>query len=285
MAKVLIIGCGVIGYELAKQLAECGHEVTGLKRSPPLGNPNNIGFIRADISVLSDLAKLDIDYDYVYFIVSADKRDEASYIAVYETGLTNLIGHFTKANSHPRWVFVSSTSVYGQSLGEWVDEDSETTPRENTARYIFKAEQTLKTLNPGNIVVRFSGIYGPGREHLLRMVQQAPVIQKNPPYFTNRIHQRDCVGVLAYLMETSLNGIKLESCYLASDDNPASLWEVMTWLAGQMQSPPPVEKIAMVESGQNKRCSNERIRRLGYRFVYPDYKEGYGEIIKQSRSS
>lgn len=278
MAKILIIGCGAIGLELANKLVGYGHRVTGLKRTPP-ADIANVEFIRTDIAVQSDVARLDVDFDYIYFIVSADKRDRASYVNVYDTGLTNLIGHFTKAKSTARWIFVSSTSVYGQNQGEWVDEDSETAPTTSTAQLIVKAEQRLLSINPANIIVRFSGIYGPGREYLLRMAQQAPIIQKTPPYFTNRIHQKDCVGVLAYLLEQSLTGVKLDSCYLASDDTPAPLWDVVTWLTSQMQYLPPLEKSEMANSGQNKRCRNERIKSLGYRFIYPGYQAGYGELI------
>ena len=135
------------------------------------------------------------------------------------------------------------------------------------------------TLNPANVVARFSGIYGPGRKHLLRMAQQTPSIQQHPPYFTNRIHQRDCVGVLAFLLEQRLAGISLEQCYLASDDDPAALWEVLTWLAGQMQCKPPIAKISENGCGMNKRCRNDRIKKLGYTFTYPDYKSGYSEVI------
>jgi len=79
---------------------------------------------------------------------------------------------------------VSSTSVYGQSEGEWVDEDSIAQPDNVTGQLIRQAEQKLMDLAPGNIVVRFSGIYGPGREYLLRMAMQTPAIQKTPSYFT-----------------------------------------------------------------------------------------------------
>jgi nucleoside-diphosphate-sugar epimerase len=279
MAKILVIGCGTIGFELAKKLAGCGHHVTGLKRTPPADSLANVEFIRADIAVRSDVVRLEVDFDYIYFIVSADKRDEASYVSVYDTGLTNLIERFTEARPSARWIFVSSTSVYGQNQGEWVDEVSESAPTTGTARLIVKAEQRLKSVNPANVIVRFSGIYGAGREYLLRLAQQAPIIQKKPTYFTNRIHEQDCIGILTYLLEQSLMGVKLGSCYLASDDAPAPLWDVITWLASQMQCPPPLEKSQMASNGQNKRCCNDRIKSLGYRFIYPDYQAGYGELI------
>jgi nucleoside-diphosphate-sugar epimerase len=138
----------------------------------------------------------------------------------------------------------------------------------------------LLTLSPANIVVRFSGIYGPGRESLLRLAMQAPAIQQTPPYFTNRIHQQDCIAALSFLLEQRLAGKALAQCYLASDDDPAPMWDVMTWLAEHLHCPPPSVKKVDADAGMNKRCSNAKLKALGYRFRYPSYKDGYLGLIK-----
>lgn len=275
MAKILIVGCGAIGSQLAEILSAQGHKVTGLKRKPPLSEPGLIPYVAADISSFAALAGLDDDFSQAFFIVSPDGRDEQNYRAVYETGLDNLL----KRLPHTSWLMVSSTSVYGQCRGEWVDEASIAEPAHITGRLIRQAEQKLVTLNPANIVVRFSGIYGPGRESLLRQAMQAPAIQQTPPYFTNRIHQQDCVGVLSFLLEQRLAGKALTQCYLASDDDPAPMWEVMTWLADRLHCTPPVVKAVDADAGMNKRCSNVRLKELGYRFRYPGYQDGYLELI------
>lgn len=275
MAKILIVGCGAIGSELAEVLSAQGHDVTGLKRKPPLASPGPIHYVAADISSPIDLADLDDDFAEAFFIVSPDGRTEQSYRAVYETGLDNLLARLPDTN----WIMVSSTSVYGQTLGEWVDENSAAEPDNITSRLIRQAEQRLMAFNPKNIVVRFSGIYGPGREYLLRQAMQAPAIQQTPSYFTNRIHQRDCVGVLAFLLEQRLADKALAQCYLASDDDPAPMWDVMTWLAERLHCSPPVIKAVDTNAGMNKRCSNGRLKALGYQFQYPGYKDGYLELI------
>ncbi|MDD5630594.1 MAG: SDR family NAD(P)-dependent oxidoreductase, partial [Methylococcales bacterium] len=176
-------------------------------------------------------------------------------------------------------IFVSSTGVYSQSEGEWVDEDSIAQPVNGTSQLIRQAEEKLMSLDAGNIVVRFSGIYGPGREYLLRAARQAPAIQQNPPYFTNRIHQQDCVGVLAFILECRLAGVALEQCYLASDDDPAPMWEVMSWLADHLKCQPPTVKSVGNGGVMNKRCCNRRLKALGYQFHYPGFKDGYLELI------
>ncbi|MDI1231695.1 MAG: sugar nucleotide-binding protein [Methylobacter sp.] len=277
MAKILIVGCGAIGSELGRVLSAQGHDVTGLKRKPPLSAPSLINYATADISSAADLSDLDTDFTQAFFIVSPDGRNEQSYRAVYQTGLDNLLAKLPKT----QWLMVSSTSVYGQTQGEWVDEDSVAKPENITSRLIRQAEQTLIDSNPANIVVRFSGIYGPGREYLLRQAMQTPAIQQNPPYFTNRIHQQDCVKILCFLLEQRLEGKTLAQCYLASDNDPAPTWEVMTWLADQLHCLRPTAKAA--DAGMNKRCSNARLKALGYQFHYPSYKDGYLELVKLNR--
>lgn len=280
MAKILIIGCGAIGTQLAHVLSAKGHQVTGLKRKPPETDGGMVNYFTADITSSADLEDLPADFDVLYFIVSPDGRNEESYHEIYESGLNNLLNKFSLAGSNPYWIFVSSTSVYGQSQGEWVDEKSIAEPESVTSRLIRQAEQRLMDLNPENIIVRFSGIYGPGREYLLRMARQAPAIQQNPPYFTNRIHQQDCVGVLAFLLERRLAGVALEQCYLASDDDPAPMWEIMSWLAEHMHCQPPTVKSIDKHCVMNKRCNNQRLKALGYKFLYPSYKNGYIGLIK-----
>jgi len=274
MTKILIVGCGAIGSELGRVLSAQGYEVAGLKRKPPTSALNGIRYIAADISSAADLAVLDTDFTHAFFIVSPTGRTEQSYRAVYETGLNNLLDKLPKT----QWLMVSSTSVYGQTQGEWVDEVSSAEPMNITSRLISQAEQRLMAANSANIVVRFSGIYGSGREYLIRQALQIPAIQQTPPYFTNRIHQQDCVGVLAFLLERSIGGAVLDQCYIASDDDPAPSWEVMAWLSAQLSCPPPTIKDS-TDTGMNKRCCNARLKALGYRFEYSDYKKGYSALI------
>ena len=279
MAKILSAGCGDIGGELARRLADAGHHVTGLKRHlPPV--VNKITYVTADIALPSQLQNLSTDFDTVFFILSPNDSSQNSYRAIYETGLDQLLAHFANANQSPRWFFTSSTSVYGQSQGEWVNENSPAEPDNRNSQLIRTAERKVMAANSENIVVRFSGIYGAGREYLLRQVQQIPVIQKEPSYFTNRIHRADCVEVLLFLFELQSGGQILEQCYLASDDDPAPTWNVMSWLAEQLSCPPPTVKACDIGS-MNKRCDNQRLKKLGYQFRYPTYKEGYLPLVRR----
>ncbi|NOT85169.1 MAG: SDR family oxidoreductase [Methylococcaceae bacterium] len=279
MAKILIVGCGDIGTKLAKTLVAKGHNVTGLKRHPPLTPEPGLQYHAADITIAATLSDLATDFEQVFFILAPDGRDAVSYNAVYVDGLNNLLAHFAASGTQPPWLLVSSSSVYGQTQGEWVDETSIAEPTSSTSLAIRAAEQRLMLLSPAHCVLRFSGIYGPGRDYLLRSARQTPAIQKNPPYYTNRIHEQDCINVLVFLLEHRLAGKPLAQCYLASDDDPASQWEVMNWLAATLHCPPPTIKTVAANAEQNKRCNNERLKALGYRFQYPNYQAGYGELL------
>jgi diguanylate cyclase (GGDEF)-like protein len=274
MATILIVGCGAIGSELARVLMAKGHRVTGIRRRPPTAS-HNIDILQADINIASDLDPLSSHIDLLFFIVSADGRTEASYRQVYETGLNNVLAKFADVPC----IFVSSTSVYGQSQGEWVNEEAIAQPDNFNSQLIRQAEQRVTARNPQNIVVRFSGIYGAGREYLLNRARQRPAVQQTPPSFTNRIHQDDCVQILAFLLEKKLAGIPLAQYYLASDDDPAPTYEVMSWLAEQLNCPQPTIAPADHHSTMNKRCNNQRLKALGYRFIYPSYKDGYAQLI------
>lgn len=275
MANILIIGCGIIGTELARVLSHQGHTVTGVRRNTPPSD-GNIHTVRANINSATDLEQLNTDFDQLFFIVSADGRTEQSYREVYEIGLNNVLHKFAQVP----WIFVSSTSVYAQSQGEWVNEDSIAQPDNINSQLIRQAEQCVTALNPQNTVVRFSGIYGAGREYLLNKAKQNPVIQKKTPYFTNRIHQDDCVQVLAFLLEKKLAGITLAQYYLASDNDPAPLYDVMSWMAQQLNCPAPSIKAVTSDDTLNKRCDNQRLKALGYQFSYPSYKDGYTKLIQ-----
>jgi nucleoside-diphosphate-sugar epimerase len=273
MADILIVGCGDIGAQLGQQLIDQGHRVTGLKRRPP-GADGAIRYLAADIADAAALRNVEAGFDLLFFIVAADGRDPQSYRAVYQTGVQNVLERFSGIPC----IFVSSTSVYGQSHGEWIDETSEAEPDNPNSRLIRQAEKQVLAANAGNTVVRFSGIYGPGREYLVRLAASTPAIQQTPPYYTNRIHRDDCAGVLAFLGGQRLAGRALDSCYLASDDDPAPMWEVVSWLAERQQCLPPVVKAVGAGASMNKRCNNARLKAAGYRFLYPGYRDGYAWV-------
>lgn len=274
MAKILVVGLGDIGYPVALALHEHGHQVTGLKKQP-LAFEAPFPVVLGDIRQPASLLALSTNFELLLFIVSPGARQAEAYQAVFYEGLQNLLAHFAAAKQKPVCLMVSSTSVYAQNQGEWVDENSETRPLAATAQWLLAAEQLLGQADNQHCIVRFSGIYGPGRDWLIKRAAAAEPIQQHPPSYTNRIHQQDCVAVLLFLIGKLLAGESLESCYLASDHDPAPIWDVMSLIAEQYHYPMPVALDVAADAPQNKRCCNRRLTELGYQFQYSSYRDGY----------
>jgi len=274
MARILIAGCGDIGVTAGRLLAADGHDVVGLRRHPP-ANDNKIKYIKADLAHSADLDKLDTRFDLVIYILTPDDRSEQSYRSVFELGVANLLNIFSQHNPGTRFIFVSSTSVYGQTHGEWVDEESVTEPENITGKIILQAEKSFLAHCSSNCIIRFSGIYGRNRSRLLDSVAKGGRVQYKPAYYTNRIHRDDCVAVLRFISTRMIAGVSLEPIYLASDDDPAAKWDVYNFLADKLGAGRPEKQILQHDCDQNKRCSNRRLKQLGYSFIYKSYREGY----------
>ncbi len=251
-----------------------------LRRHPPT-EKMGIRFIAADLTNPAELAELETDFDQIFFLAAPKQHDLPGYRDVYDYGLKNLLYRFSKSRHNSHWISVSSTSVYGQVDGEWVDEDSLTEPRKYNGQLQLLSEERVLSENKSNLVIRFAGIYGPGRKRMISIASKGNPIQFKPPYYTNRIHKDDCISVLIFLFEKRVDGKKLHSHYLASDDEAAPIWDVISWLAKQLKCRQPEIKQADKDASQNKRCCNKRLKELGYRFQYPTYREGYPQLIRE----
>ena len=212
-------------------------------------------------------------FDYLFYTASADRRDEDHYRAVYVDGLCDLLSALRDAGSPLRRVFfTSSTAVYGQSEGEWVDESSVTDPLRFNGHVLLEAEAVLREAPETGISVRLSGIYGPGRTRLVRKVWNGEATATGG--WTNRIHVEDCAGALHHLMRLE----NPEALYLGSDDEPVTTSDVVTWLSAELGVPAPP---AAETERLNKRCRNARLRETGYQFEHPTFREGYGPVVRE----
>jgi nucleoside-diphosphate-sugar epimerase len=281
MARVLIAGCGYVGAVLGQALAEESHGVWGLRRRL-VSLPDGIHPIVADLGVAATLADLPPDFDYVFYMASPGGPDDALYRTAYVEGLSNLLLALDRQGHRPvRIFFVSSTAVYAQRRGEWVDEESPTEPVHFSGRRLLEAERILFEGPFAGTVVRFAGIYGPRRMQLVESVRTGRAVwRKSPPQWTNRIHRDDCAGVLAHLMQLE----RPEKIYLGVDCEPAERGAVLYWLAGALGAPAPrvvrAGDPALPATRGNKRCRNERLLASGYTFRYPTYREGYGAMLE-----
>jgi nucleoside-diphosphate-sugar epimerase len=274
----LLAGCGDIAQRLALLLG-ADYRLTGLRRRPD-SLPPAIEPLAADLcdgaSVTAALAGY--SPDYVVITLTPGERTEARYRQVYIDGTKHLLAALQGA---PRVLFVSSTSVYPQDGGEVVDETSPTVGGGFSGRCLREAEALIEASAFASTIVRFSGIYGPGRGRLLKSVREGTVDWRSAAQWSNRIHADDCARVLAFLIGRWQAGIAPEPCYIASDDCPVQLGEVWQWVASTLgaagASQPDTHWQQQVASG--KRCSSALLQQAGFRFLYPDFRTGYRHLL------
>ena len=280
-ASVLIAGCGDIGSRLATQLLNKGWQVYGLRRSIER-LPAGVTGIAGDLFSEQCPAQWPTgQIDYVVYSAAATDHDEAGYQAAYVDGLTHTLAWLKQNGQQPkRLLFVSSSGVYGQKNGEWVDEMSLAEASSYSGRIMLEAERVaLKSGIPAS-TVRLTGIYGPGREWLLGQVRKGYRVAVDPPLYGNRIHADDAAGLLAFLLDADLQGKTLDDCYIGVDNDPAPLAEVVGWLRERLGVTTWAEEASVRRAG-SKRCSNARAKALGWEPRYPSYREGYGEILSK----
>ncbi|WP_010489174.1 SDR family oxidoreductase [Pseudomonas sp. S9] len=281
LPSVLIAGCGDVGTRLALQLAAEGWTAYGLRRSIQ-ALPEPIRPVAGDLSV----AQCPADWpqgpiDYLVYCAAATVHDEAGYRTAYIDGLRHVLAWLKQGRQTPRrLLFVSSSGVYGQQDGSWVDEDSPTEATGFSGRVMAEAEQLALDSTIAATLVRLTGIYGPGREWLLNQVRQGYRVTSEPPLYGNRIHVDDAAGLLAFLLQADAKGVSLQDCYIGVDDVPAPLHEVVGWLREQLGVSHWAEESRVRRAG-SKRCSNARAKALGWTPRYASYQQGYAAILQQ----
>jgi nucleoside-diphosphate-sugar epimerase len=278
LARVLIAGCGYVGSVLAEELAHDGHEVWGLRRRVT-ALPDGVRPLEADLALPATLAGLPPGLDFVFYLAAPGGSDDALYRTAYVEGLGNLLAALEREDQGPRRVvFVSSTAVYAQTDGSWVDEDSPTEPQHFSSRRLLEGEALLAASPFARVVVRFGGIYGPRRDRLIEKVRTARAhYHAKPPQYTNRIHRDDCAGALRHLMGVA----SPETRYVGVDSDPAAEETVLNWLAGTLGAPVPARAGPEEprSSRGNKRCRNARLLESGYALRYPTFREGYSAVL------
>ena len=282
MSKTLMIaGCGDVGGRLGQQLSAAGWTVFGLRRNVallPQGIRPVAGDLHADVCPAAWPSE---PLDYLVYCAAATDHDEAGYRAAYVDGLRRVLTWLAQYSQRPkRLLFVSSSGVYGQQLGEWVDEQSPAEADSYSGRIMREAEQLALNSGLPASLVRLTGLYGPGREWLLKQVRQGYRVVSEPPLYGNRIHVDDAAGLLAYLLQADARGVALDNCYIGVDDQPAPLHDVVAWLREQLEISHWSDDSTVRRSG-SKRCSNARARALGWTPQYPSYREGYRAILQQ----
>lgn len=277
--SVVIAGCGDVGGRLGQLLGRAGWRVYGLRRQVA-------ALAEGLLPLAGDLAQAECPPawparapDYLVYCATPGRADEDAYRATYVDGLRHVLDWLAQRGQRPRrLLFVSSTGVYGQQDGEWIDEASPCQPQGWSGQVQLEAEALALGCGIPASVVRLAGIYGPGRRWLLEQVRAGYRARRDPPLYGNRIHADDAAALLACLLQADAGGTALAPVYLGVDDEPAPLHEVVDWLRAQLgvtQS----QAEAPSRRGGSKRCRNARARALGWAPRYPSYREGYAALL------
>ena len=286
-----ILGCGYVGLELCRQLTAAGHEVFGVRRSPSgmtaVEEAGGEG-IQADVTDPDALEDVP-DADALVFAASSGGRGADVAREIYVDGLRTVIDHFGARDEPPdRLVYTSSTGVYGDHSGEWVDEETPLDPTTEKTAVLAEAERVAReeAADRGidGTVARYAGLYGPGRYRLERYLE-GPVTDG----YLNMVHRDDAAGAVRYLLAEDL---ARDDVVLVVDDEPVEKWAFADWLADEcgVERPPKRTKAERLAADDlspaarrrietSKRCSNERLRELGYDFRFPTFREGYRAAI------
>lgn len=293
--RILIVGCGYVGLELGRRLASSGAEVLGLRRQ---GDPDGalkaagIRAVQGDLTRPADLEAIPGDFDSVVCAVSSSRGGANAYREVYLGGAHNLVD-WSRHRKIGRLVSVSSTSVYSQTDGSWVTEESPAEPAGPTGRLLVATEQVFAEADRSGVVptqvVRVAGIYGPGRGHLFGQFV-AGLARRDPGQgrWINMIHRDDVASALEAILLRGAPG----RMYNAVDDEPVLQGDFLEFLAKAtgLPLPPPAESGGSTEPGgsastrkrgtTHKRVSNRRLREeLDWRPRFPTYREGYAEAV------
>ncbi|MFO1093233.1 MAG: SDR family oxidoreductase [Planctomycetaceae bacterium] len=287
---VLIVGCGYLGRRAAAKWLAGGHRVSALTRSATKADAlRSSGIVPIIGNVLDPLTVAALPAAEVLLIaLTHDPASGVSKSALLVDGVANLV---QSARSRVRHVIhVSSTSVYGQSDGSWIDETSPTEPTTDGGQIALAAERKLQeccvALPNGcqSTVLRLAGIYGPGR--LIARVDQlragAPVAG-SPDAWLNLIHVEDAATCVC----AAAAGSHTEPVLLICDDRPVTRGEFYSAIAREVGAPPPTfdpdSTAGRRTTGLNKRCRNARMHaELGVALRYPDSIAALPDVIRAS---
>jgi nucleoside-diphosphate-sugar epimerase len=237
-------------------------------------NPAAIEWLAADVTRPESLEHLPPGLTRVVVALSPGSRDEAAYRAVFIDGLRNVVRRLDRRTLR-RLVFVSSSAVYGDHGGDWVDESTPPAPPGMNGAVLLQAEQWLHAQDLPSTVLRLSGLYGPGRLQLLERLRAGQArVPRRIPHWANRMHADDAAAAIAHLLILP----SAHAVYIGSDDTPLPIDVLYDYLCARLGCAPPAEGPAPAGVGSKKLC-NARLRDSGFALSWPDARQGYSALM------
>ena len=288
MSQILIVGCGYLGRRVARREREQGNPVVALVRSAESATglqACGLEVLRVDLDDVRSLAGLPTQNAVIYYFApppSSGRSDPR-------------ISHFLSAigtDALPaRVVLVSTSGVYGDCHGEWVDESRPARPDADRAHRRFDAETRLRRWAGEHavpfVILRVPGIYGPGRLPVERLTRRLPVLREAESPWSNRVHVDDLVSACLAAARHGVTG----AVYNISDGHPSTMTDYFNQVADAVGLPRPpqitlAEARAQLSEGmrsylaESKRLDNRRMREeLGVEPQYPDLARGLAASV------
>jgi nucleoside-diphosphate-sugar epimerase len=277
--RTLIVGAGYVGGAYAHSLKSRGENIlcwVSSEASRQRWVEQGFECFAGDVASEENWEEISsLKFDRVLFCVSTSGGGAEAYLQIHQTGLDLALKY---SSPESKFIYTSSTSVYGQSHGELVDEDSPTQPSSETGKILVEAEK--KVLRHGGVVLRLSGIYGPGRGVLFqKMMEGTATIDQvfKGENWINQIHLTDILGAIDFIDQREWKS----DVYNVTDDEPVKKIDFFKWISATFdkQMPPFTDEKGVKKRGlTNKRVSNEKLRIEGWKMIYPTYKTGYLDL-------
>ena len=285
--KIAVLGCGYVGAEFARQARAAGHAVSGVVRSEASRDKLRAEGIDAEAFDIhgGDWASLPSRFDAVVYAASTGGGGPEAYALAYDTGVRRALAWAGSVGAHS-FVFTSSTGVYRQDDGGVVDETSPVGGAP-TADAILCGEQAVMASGFANArVLRFGGLYGPGRHHLVDQLRRGEnVIGGRVVHFINYLHRDDAASAILAALTAGPAGARV---YNVGDGRPVTKAELARWIARRLGGPDPVFDAAAPAGPRLRRGDRTQPNRvvgvgrigreLGWKPRFPDVYAGLSEL-------
>lgn len=285
----LIFGCGYLGQRVAKLWLSENDEVFVVTRDLSKADrfrERGLKPIVGDLARNECLPALPV-VDRVLFAVGNDRISNMPIRSIYVDGLRNALNAFREPPKS--FVYISSTGVYGQKDGSWVDEESPAEPVTEGGTACRAAEELLRSsaIGPASVILRLAGIYGPRRVPRSKELLEGTPLVLDPDSWLNLIHVEDAAAIASLASRKSAT----PNLFVVSDGSPVPRGEYFTWLCSRLGAPSPTFVARNESSSPRRGDGSKRVRntkllsQLGYSFLYPSFRDGMEQAISAEKNN
>lgn len=283
----MVLGCGYIGGQVARQGLARGMKVTVLTRNPDKAaklRSEGLAVVEDDLAGNSWHVSMPSRVDFVLNSVSSGGGGVGGYRHSYVEGMRSIL-EWSQSCDVGTFVYTGSTSVYPQGEGTQVDETASIDPASERAALLIEAENLIQGAKNFSrwFILRLAGIYGPDRHHVLNQLREGGSLAGSGSHRLNLVHRDDACGAIWAAMgapESVANEI-----FNVADDSPVTKSELIEWLAARLDLPvpqfdPAIPSVRCRDVPDRVILNGKLKRLLGWQPVFTDYRAGYEALLK-----